>query len=102
MSMATRTDTQSPALHIADSHDLGAREGSSEHALSAQCRGTGGDADEPRACLPRQDARRFLLPSRSPVSDASTIHPAQWPREPAWAAQAERLSRDVSRERRTR
>jgi hypothetical protein len=30
MSMATRTDTQSPALHVADSHDLirvqGARE----------------------------------------------------------------------------
>jgi hypothetical protein len=22
MSMATRTDTQSPALHVADSHDL--------------------------------------------------------------------------------
>jgi hypothetical protein len=36
MSMARRTDTQSPALHVADSHDLvrmhGAREHNLEHA----------------------------------------------------------------------
>jgi hypothetical protein len=38
MSMATRTDTQSPALHVADSHDLirvqGAR---GAHRYSPKC-----------------------------------------------------------------
>ena len=30
MSMATRTDTQSPALHVADSHDLICMQGARE------------------------------------------------------------------------
>jgi hypothetical protein len=38
MNMATRTDTQSPALHVADSHDLirvhGARENNSRTSAS--------------------------------------------------------------------
>src|SRR5215208_4782000 len=35
MSMATRTDTQSPALHIADSHDLIRVQGARENNLKA-------------------------------------------------------------------
>src|SRR5215208_3910889 len=35
MSMATRTDTQSPALHIADSHDLIRAQGARENNLKA-------------------------------------------------------------------
>ena len=41
MSMATRTDTQSPALHVADSHDLirvrGAREQPDNITQCARC-----------------------------------------------------------------
>jgi excinuclease UvrABC ATPase subunit len=33
MSMATRTDTQSPALHVADSHDLVRVQGARENNL---------------------------------------------------------------------
>ncbi len=33
MSMATRTDTQSPALHVADSHDLIRVQGARENNL---------------------------------------------------------------------
>jgi hypothetical protein len=33
MSMATRTDTQSPALHVADSHDLIRVQGTRENNL---------------------------------------------------------------------
>src|SRR5918992_2090421 len=33
MSMATRTDTQSPALHVADSHDLNRVQGARENNL---------------------------------------------------------------------
>src|SRR5215212_8315030 len=35
MSMATRTDTQSPALHVADSHDLIRVQGARENNLKA-------------------------------------------------------------------
>jgi len=35
MSMATRTDTQSPAVHVADSHDLIRVQGTRENKLKA-------------------------------------------------------------------
>ena len=50
-------------LHRADA-GADKREGSSEHALSALARGPAAMPPSPRACLPRQDARGFLLPSR--------------------------------------
>src|SRR5215470_19665717 len=41
-----------------------------------------------RVCLPRQDARGFLLPSRSPEGDAGIVPPPLRSREPAPTCEA--------------
>ena len=46
MSMATRTDTQSPALHVADSHDLIRVHGARDGADAVVRRGTDDQTDQ--------------------------------------------------------
>ena len=66
MSTATRTDTQSPAMHVADSHDLirvhGARVNNLEDvSLEIPKRRQRGSAPELTARFPTQvSMRRFL------------------------------------------